>query len=73
MNQIKTFNSPNSKEWLSSLLSYFMSIKSIDDNVSEDVYTVDLMDAYAYLGEIIGEDISDDLVDRIFSEFCMGK
>ena len=33
MNQIKTFNSPNSKEWLSSLLSYFMSIKSIDDNI----------------------------------------
>ena len=33
MNQIKPFNSPNSREWLSSLLSYFMSIKSIDDNI----------------------------------------
>ena len=33
MNQINTFNSPNSREWLSSLLSYFMSIKSIDDNI----------------------------------------
>ena len=53
--------------------SISLVIKSIDYNVSEDVYTVDLMDAYAYLGEIIGEDISDDLVDRIFSEFCMGK
>ena len=46
---------------------------SIDNGMSEDIYTVDLMDAYAYLGEIIGEDISDDLADRIFSEFCMGK
>ena len=46
---------------------------SIDNGMSEDTYTVDLMDAYAYLGEIIGEDISDDLADRIFYEFCMGK
>ena len=33
MKQIKSFNSPNSKEWLSSLLSYFINIKSIDDNI----------------------------------------
>lgn len=53
--------------------SLMMVNNSIDDNMSEDVYTVDLMDAYFFLGEIIGEDISDDLADRIFSEFCMGK
>lgn len=53
--------------------SLMMVNNSIDDNISEDVYTVDLMDAYFFLGEIIGEDISDDLADRIFSEFCMGK
>ena len=46
---------------------------SIKQGMSEDVYTVDLMDAYSRLGEMIGEDISDDLADRIFSEFCMGK
>ena len=46
---------------------------SIDNDMSEDVYTIDLMDSYMYLGEIIGEDISDDLTERIFSEFCMGK
>ncbi len=33
MKQIKPFNSPNSKEWLGSLLSYFINIKSIDDNI----------------------------------------
>ena len=33
MKQIKSFNSPNSKEWLGSLLSYFINIKSIDDNI----------------------------------------
>ena len=57
----------------SALRSLQMVIDSIDKEMSEDVYTVDLMDAYSYLGEIIGEDISDDLTDRIFSEFCMGK
>ncbi len=46
---------------------------SIKKGMSEEMYTIDLMDAYAYLGEIIGEDISDDLCERIFNEFCMGK
>ena len=53
--------------------SLCLVIDSIDKGMSEDTYTIDMMDAYGYLGEIIGEDISDDLADRIFSEFCMGK
>ena len=39
----------------------------------EDFLSIDLMASYAALGEIIGEEVSDDLVDKIFSEFCMGK
>ncbi len=31
------------------------------------------MNAYSSLGEIIGEQVDDDLVDEIFSKFCMGK
>ena len=38
-----------------------------------DLFTVDLMDAYTALGEIIGEAVSEDLINEIFSEFCMGK
>jgi tRNA modification GTPase len=41
--------------------------------MSEDLYTIDLMDAYASLGRITGESVEDDLVDKIFSDFCMGK
>ncbi len=48
-------------------------IDSIDKNLSEDFYTVDLTNAYAALGEIIGEEVGDDLVEEIFSKFCMGK
>ena len=39
----------------------------------EDFYSIDLMDAYESLGHMIGESIGDDLVDEIFSKFCMGK
>lgn len=47
--------------------------KSIEDGMPEDFYSIDLMSAYASLGRIIGEEVDDDLVDEIFSEFCMGK
>ena len=47
--------------------------KSIEQNMSEDFFAIDLMNAYQALGEIIGEDIGDDLVNEIFSKFCMGK
>ncbi len=48
-------------------------LDSINKNLSEDFFTVDLTNAYAALGEIIGEEVGDDLVEEIFSKFCMGK
>ena len=47
--------------------------RSLEDNMPEDFYSIDLKSAYASLGSIIGEEISDDLVEEIFSKFCMGK
>ena len=47
--------------------------KSIEDRMPEDFYTIDLMSAYEKLGFIIGEAVEDDLVNKIFSKFCMGK
>ena len=48
-------------------------IKSVENDMPEDFYSIDLMDAYTYLGKIIGESVEDDLVNEIFSKFCMGK
>lgn len=48
-------------------------VQTIDDGMTEDLYMVDLMDAYQSLGLINGETASEDLVNKIFSEFCMGK
>lgn len=47
--------------------------ESIDSKMPEDFYSIDLMDAYEELGNITGETIGEDLVNEIFSKFCMGK
>ena len=48
-------------------------VRSIEDGMPEDFYSIDLMNAYEELGNIIGESIEDDLAQEIFSKFCMGK
>lgn len=47
--------------------------RSLEMDMPEDFYSIDLMSAYASLGSIIGEEVGDDLVNEIFSRFCMGK
>lgn len=59
------------------LLETFESLqqvkRSLLDEMPEDFYSIDLMSAYASLGTIIGEEVGEDLVNEIFSKFCMGK
>ena len=50
-----------------------MVIQSIKDGMPEDFFSIDLMNAYESLGTIIGESVGEDLVNTIFSDFCMGK
>jgi len=47
--------------------------ESEENQMPEDFFTIDLMSAYDALGEIIGEQAGEDLVNEIFSRFCMGK
>ncbi len=53
--------------------SLCMVQQSIQDGMPEDFYTIDLMQAYTQLGYILGEEVEEDLVNRIFEKFCMGK
>ena len=46
---------------------------AISDGLSEDFFTIDLMDAYESLGKILGESVGEDLVNEIFERFCIGK
>lgn len=48
-------------------------LDSIENQMPEDFFSIDLMDAYEALGNITGETIGEDLVNEIFSKFCMGK
>ncbi len=47
--------------------------QSLADGMAEDFLTIDLMAAYESLGQVIGEAVGEDLVNEIFSKFCMGK
>lgn len=59
------------------LTSAYASLKRVQESIRnqmpEDFYSIDLMDAYESLGSITGETIGEDLVNEIFSKFCMGK
>ena len=55
------------------LLGLHLVEQSIADGMPEDFYSIDLMHVYEELGSIIGEAVEDDLVNEIFSKFCMGK
>ncbi len=62
------------KEALEQAFSSLSNVKkAIEDGMSEDFFTIDLTAAYESLGFVIGESLEDDLADKIFSEFCMGK
>ena len=57
--------------------SAYRSLALVQDSIMagmpEDFYTIDMMNAYEQLGYITGESVEDDLVNEIFSKFCMGK
>lgn len=53
--------------------SLHIALNSLLDKMPEDLLLVDIMDAYTALGEILGESVDEDLVNKIFESFCMGK
>lgn len=50
-----------------------MVFDSIAMEMPEDFYSIDLMNTYEELGNILGESLGEDLVNEIFSKFCTGK
>ena len=72
-NQVYITNTRNKESLIAAKSSLEKVSESVAAGVGEDFYTIDLMSAYESLGEIIGEALEDDLADKIFREFCMGK
>jgi len=71
--EIYITNHRHKEALLEAYQSMEMVSKSLDDQMPEDFYSIDLMSAYASLGRIIGEEVGEELVNEIFSKFCMGK
>ena len=59
------------------LLDAKESIEKVKESIflgmPEDMYSIDLTDAYESLGKILGETIEEDIIEKIFKDFCMGK
>ena len=74
LNDEVTITNVRHKEALTESKDSLMLVRqSLLDEMPEDFYSIDLMNAYAALGKIIGEEVGEDLVNEIFSKFCMGK
>lgn len=71
--EIYITNARQRKYLQEALDSMYLVMESIQDGMTEDFFSVDMMNAYENLGNIIGEALEDDLVNEIFSKFCMGK
>lgn len=71
--EIYITNERHREAFVNALESLKLVKQSIESNMPEDFYSIDLMNAYETLGKIIGENVEEDLVNMIFKEFCMGK
>jgi tRNA modification GTPase len=49
------------------------AINAAQDNLAHDFWTIDLKAAIARLGEITGDDLNEEILDNMFSQFCIGK
>ena len=68
-----TANLRHSEELRAADRSLALVEDAIRTGMPEDLFTIDLMDAYIALSRIVGESASEALIDEIFSKFCMGK
>ncbi|EJL45783.1 tRNA uridine-5-carboxymethylaminomethyl(34) synthesis GTPase MnmE [Brevibacillus agri] len=49
------------------------ALAGIDDLMPVDMIQIDIKKSWELLGEVIGESVGEDLIDQIFSQFCLGK
>jgi len=71
--EVTVFRERHRQALIDALDAMFHVKQSLEMDMSEDFITIDLLGACKSLGEILGENADEDLIDTIFREFCMGK
>ena len=49
------------------------ALNTIEIRMPEDFVSMDISQAIDFLGEITGESLQEDIINRIFEKFCLGK
>ena len=60
-------------DYTSKIVDVGISQNGIEDNVPVDMVAIDIKRIWEKLGEILGENYSEELIDQLFSQFCLGK
>lgn len=71
--EIVITNARHKDQLLLALDSLKLVKESVLKGMPEDFYSIDLLNAYDFLGNIIGASVDEDLIDEIFKKFCIGK
>ena len=66
-------NARQNEAILQAIQSLQRACDALDKNVPHEMVLLDLYEGLAALDELTGEIVTDDILDRIFSTFCIGK
>lgn len=71
--EIIVTNARHQEALIRSKESCIQAIETLSDEISIDLASIDIRNAWKYLGEITGDTLDENIIDKIFSEFCLGK
>ena len=61
------------KEAIDKTINSFNNVLSVINEMPLDMISIDLQNGISYLGEILGDNVSEDIINGIFKKFCLGK
>lgn len=71
--EIMVTNSRHKEALIKAEESLKFAINALDNTFAIDLASIDLRNAWSHLGEISGDTVEEDIIDKIFSKFCLGK
>lgn len=71
--QVTLSNQRQKQALLYAIQSLNRVIEAIKQGMPEDCLAIDLHEAYGHLGMIVGDSLKEEIIDQLFSRFCLGK